>query len=133
MRFFLNLDYDITSLNPWIFIGFTVENVFFTIRSSLIDLSFEDLFLLDDLFTVAYFAFIFLINNFSLAPTVLTWSLALSVHTRSKLLHDNFDTSALTSTTVYNGTSFSTFAIAFIANSVPTDYDLRYLSIVQIS
>lgn len=133
MRLFLNLDYDITSLNSWIFIGLTMENVFFTIGSSLIDLSFEDLFLLDDLFTVTYFAFVFFIDNFSLTTTVLTWSLALSVHTRSKLLHDNLDTSALTSTTVYNGASFSTFAIAFIANSVPTDYDLRYFSIVQIS
>lgn len=92
MRLFLNLDYDITSLNSWIFIGFTMENVFFTIGSSLIDLSFEDLFLLDDLFTVTYFAFVFFIDYFTLTTTVFTWSLALSVHTRSKLLHYNFDT-----------------------------------------
>jgi hypothetical protein len=130
MRLFLNLNYDITSLNSWIFISLTMKNVLFTVWSSLIDLSFEDLFLLDDLFTIANFAFVFLINYFSLATTVITWSLALSVHARSKLLHDNLDTSALASTTVNNGTSFSTFAVAFIANSIPTDYDLRNLSIV---
>jgi hypothetical protein len=128
----LDLNDNVTSLQPWIFICFTVENVLFSIRGSLIYLCFKDLFLFDDFLSVTCLALVFFTNNFTLSIAIITWSLSLSIHSWAKHLHRYFHASALASTAFLDSSCFSSFAFTFATYSLPIDSNFRGLSIIQI-
>lgn len=76
----LDLNDNITGLNSGIFVSLTVEYVFLSVRSTLIDLDLDDLLFLDDLLSIASLALIFLVDDLALAITVIARSGALRVH-----------------------------------------------------
>ena len=78
----LDLDDDITGLDAWVFVSLTMEDVFLTVRCTLIDLDLNDFLLLNDLLAIASLALIFLIDDFTLALAFIAGLGALRVHSR---------------------------------------------------
>ena len=82
---FLNHDDNVSWLSAWDGVRLTVEDIFFSIRDTLVDLNFENL--------------LFLLDLGSLSPTssfrVFTLHSRLRVHARSDLHHFGYSTSSL--------------------------------------
>jgi len=108
MGLFLNHDYDITRLLSWVFISFSVESKLAIIRGALVDHSLKHFLLLYDFLALAGLTLVGFVNNFSLTTAIITRTLRLRVHTRSKLLHLSDDTTAATCRALLNGTFFAT-------------------------
>lgn len=130
MRLLLNLNDDISSLQSWIFISFTVENVLFAIRSTLIYLCFKYLLFFDNLLSVTSLTLVFITNNFTLSIAVITWSLSLSIHSRTKHLHRYLHASALASTTFLDSAYFASLAFTFTTYSLSIDSNFGGLTII---
>src|SRR5687768_14117846 len=118
MRLLLDLDNNITSLNSWEFISFSMVNIFFTIRSSLINLDFNDLLFLDNLLTVTGLTFVLFINHLSLSIAFVTRASSLGIHTRSKHLHNCSHTFTFTSAARLDSSRFTSLAFTFTTNAV---------------
>jgi len=128
-----DLDNDVTWFSAWNFITFSMENIFLTIRCTLVNLNLKLLFLLGDLLTLAGFASLGRINALSFTTAFITRTSSLGIHTRSKLHHHSPHTSSFASGTSLNSCSVSsTNTITFCANSVSLDFELCFLPIVQI-
>lgn len=83
MRLLLSHNNDITWLNAWEFVSLSVESVLVVVGRTLVDLSFENLLLFDDLFAIAGFALIFFIDDFARAAALVARALRLTVHAGS--------------------------------------------------
>ena len=75
MRLLLHYNNNVSWLNTWIFISFTMESIFGFIRATFINLSIQNLFLFDNFFAITNWTLIFLINYFSSSTTIITRSL----------------------------------------------------------
>ena len=112
MWLFLADNDNIAGFHTWELIGLSVELVLVIIWSALIDLDVDDLLLLLDLFTIAFLAFVLFVNNLSLPSAFVARALALSVHSRSKLLHFDDHTSTLARRTLLDSSLFAAPSLA---------------------
>ena len=124
IRFLLDLDDYITWLDVRIFISLTVENVFFTIGRALVNLDLKDLLILSDLLAFAGLALILFVDLFALAFAVFARTSTLSVHARSKLLHNSSHPLSFAFSACADSTSLATKTITLSANAVSVDSDL---------
>lgn len=74
MRLLLNLNDYIAGLNIREFVSLTMEDVFLTIGSALIDLDLEDLLFLDNFLAYAILALVFLVDDLTLAIAIIAWA-----------------------------------------------------------
>ena len=74
VRLLLNDNNDVAWLNTWELICFTVEHILLVVGCTFVNLCFYYFFLLNDLFAIAGFAFVFLVNNFSFATAIVARS-----------------------------------------------------------
>jgi len=75
MGLLLHDDYNVAWLCAWELISLSVESVLSVVRGSLVNSSLKNLLLLDDLLSIAGLALVSLVNDFSLASAIVTWSL----------------------------------------------------------
>jgi len=75
MGLLLHDDYNVAWLGAWELISLSVESVLSVVRGSLVNSSLKNLLLLDDLLSIAGLALVSLVNDFSLASAIVTWSL----------------------------------------------------------
>lgn len=65
-----NYDY-VACLYTWVLVSFAVEHVLLAVRCALVNISLNNLLLLDDFLTIAVFALVFFVNYFSLAIAII--------------------------------------------------------------
>ena len=118
MRLFLNNNNNIARLLTWKFIGLSMVWILCIVWCSFINFNIKNLFFFYDFFSITYFTFVFLIYHFTLASTVITRSLTLSVHTWSNHLHTSYRSTTPTSTTFLYGTIFAAFTTTGLADAL---------------
>ena len=118
MGLLLNYNDNITWLNTWIFVSFSVENICLVIWCTFVDFSFYYFLFFGNLFAIAALTFVLFINHFALTTTIVTRSTWLSIHTWSKHLHFCNHTSAFASATLLYSAIFASFAFAFTTDSL---------------
>lgn len=124
MRLFLNHYYNITCFHSWVLISFSMENIFFLVRCSLVNLNIQNLFLFHYFFSIAIFAFVFVSNSLSFTTTFITGTCSLGIHSWSKHLHHSSHTFSITGRTFSNCISFTSLTITFRANSISAHSNL---------
>ena len=73
----MNYDDDIARFHTRSFVGFAVESILVVVRCALVDLGFEHLLLLYDLFAFADFAHVLGVDDLSLTTAIVTRTLGL--------------------------------------------------------
>ena len=129
MRLFLNLYNNISSFNTWEFICFTMEHISFSIRSSLINLNFENFLFFCNLLSITILTFIFLIDLFSLSTAFVAWSCSLTIHSWPKHLHNGSHSFTIATFACLDSSSFTSLSIAFTTNSISINYNFSSFSI----
>ena len=125
-------NYDnITCFHPGVLICFAVENILLVVRSTFVDLSFDDLLFLNNFFTIASLAFVFLINDFTFTTAIITRSLGLCVHAWPKHLHSDYLAASLASSALLDSAFFATLAFALATDSLAVYCNFGLLSTVN--
>jgi hypothetical protein len=127
----LNNYNDVSGLNSRVLIGLAMEYVLLVVRCTLVDLSFDDLFLLYNFLAIAAFAFVLFINNFAFTTAIITRSRRLSVHAWPKHLHSGYHATTLAGSALLDSAFFTTFTFALAANSLAIDCDFGLFSTVN--
>ena len=96
MRFDFDNNYYVSCLHLWVLVALSLEGICMFVRHSQVDGHLNNLFIVNNLLSLAPFASIFLTHVVSLAFAVGTRSLGLSVHSRTQLLHSNHHLFAFT-------------------------------------
>jgi hypothetical protein len=122
---------DIAGLGTGELISLSVEDVVVAIRGTLIDLSLDDLLLLDDLLSIANFALEFFVDNFSLTSAIVTGALRLRVHAGAELDHLGDHTTSLATRTLLDSAFFTAETIASSADSLSVDSNLGLFAIIN--
>jgi hypothetical protein len=113
MLLFNYLDDHIAWFNARVLISLTMEDVFLTIWGTLIYLDLKNLLFLSDFLSIAVFAFVLVIDNFTLTSAIFARSGSLSIHAWPNHLHDCLHAFSFATSARLNGTSLATLAIAF--------------------
>ena len=125
----MNDDDDVTGLGAWVFVSFAVEGVLISVGCAFVDVNFNDLLLFHDLLSIAGLALVGVIDNFTLAAAVVTWSLGLSVHAWSELLHLHDHTSPSALWALLNCAFLASFTVTLLADALSVDGDFGLLSV----
>jgi len=131
VRLFLNYNYDVAWLNSWILVCFTVENIRLVIRCTFVDFCLYYLFFFYDLFTIASFAFVLVVYNFTFTVAIIARPRRLCVHTWSELLHSRDHTSTFTCWALLDSAFFATLTFTLCANSFSVDCNFGLFSSVN--
>ena len=70
MGLFIDNNYNITRFLVWVLVRLTVENVFLSGGSSLVDLNLDNLLFLNNFLSIASFAFVSFVNLFTSSVTI---------------------------------------------------------------
>ena len=132
MALLLDLDHHVTCLRVGELVGLTVEYVFLTVWSALIDLNLENFLLFSDFLAVASLALILLVDDLTFSLALIAWASTLRVHAGSELLHHSPHTSSLASCACHHSSALTSETIALRANTVTVHSDLRGFSVVEV-
>jgi len=131
VRLFLNHDHDVTWFLAGVLISLTVEHILGSVSGAFVNLSFDNFFLLDNFFSITSLAFIFFVDDFTLATTVITRSLGLTVHAWTKHLHLGDLASAFAGAALLNCTFLASLALALATDSLAVNSNFGCLSTVN--
>jgi hypothetical protein len=131
VRLFLDLNDNITRLNPRDLISFSMENVALSVWRTLINLNVNDFPFLGCLFTVASFASVFLINYFALSTAVIARSSSLRIHAWADHLHCGLDARPAASSTTLNSAFFTSLAVTLIADAFSVDGNFLGFALIE--
>jgi hypothetical protein len=131
VRLFLDNDNNVTWFHAGELISLAVENILGSVSSTFVHFSFDNFFLLDNFFAVASLAFIFFVDDLTLATAIVTRSLRLTVHPWTKHLHLGDLSSAFAGATLLNCTIFASLALALATDSFAVHSNFGWLSTVN--
>ena len=127
----INDDDDVAGLGAWEFVRFAVEGVLISVGCAFVDVNFNDLLLLRDLLSIAGLALEGVIDNFTLAMAVVTWSLRLSVHAWSELLHLHDHTPSFALWALLNCAFLASLTATRLADALSVDGDFGLLAVEE--
>lgn len=108
-----------------------MEDVVVAVGGALVDFSFNNFLLLDDLLSIASLALVFFVDDLAFTTAVVTRSLGLGVHAGSELDHLGDHTTSLAASALLNSAFFASDTFADGADSLSVDCNLGLLTIIN--
>ena len=132
VRLLLNHNHDVTWLLTGVFISLAMECVLAVVGRALVDHGLEHFLLLHHLLTLACFALVGIVDDFTLTTTIIARTLRLRVHAWAELGHPRDDTATTAGCALLHCTILATFAIANRADSLTVDGNLGCLARIDL-
>jgi len=108
-----------------------MEDVVVAVGGALVDFSFNNFLLLDDLLSIASLALVFFVDDLAFTTAVVTRSLGLGVHAGSELNHLGDHTASLAASALLDSAFFASETVAAGADSLSVDCNLGLLTIIN--
>jgi len=108
-----------------------MEDVVVAVGGALVDFSFNNFLLLDDLLSIASLALVFFVDDLAFTTAVVTRSLGLGVHAGSELNHLGDHTTSLATSALLDSAFFASETVAAGADSLSVDCNLGLLTIIN--
>lgn len=108
-----------------------MEDVVVAVGGALVDFSFNNFLLLDDLLSIASLALVFFVDDLAFTTAVVTRSLGLGVHAGSELDHFGDHTTSLAASALLDSAFFASETVADGADSLSVDCNLGLLTIIN--
>ena len=132
----LDLDHsdNISWLNIWNAITFSVKGELLTVWGALVNFDLESLIVALHLFTLTNFASLCHVDGLALTAALIARASGLTVHAGAHLSHDSPHTSTLTCSTRLDGRSVGAAdAITSATNSLPINLEIESVAVVHVS
>jgi len=108
-----------------------MEDVVVAVGGALVDFSFDNFLLFDDLLSIAGLALVLFVDDLTFTTAVVTRSLGLGVHAGSELNHLGDHTASLAASALLDSAFFASETVAAGADSLSVDCNLGLLTIIN--